>query len=109
MRSTPAPSSDSVPRTRAGLPSCSSTQLRISSWSVVVLVSELIGPPSGSALAGLLVVGLLDRVDQVVRGHPRPAGDVELLRDVHEVLLRRVRVDAPGGLAALVGGATGLP
>src|SRR5687768_3298097 len=40
MRRTPAPSPLSVPRTLAGLPSCSSTQRRISSWSVVVVLFE---------------------------------------------------------------------
>src|SRR5690625_6960425 len=42
MRSTPAESSPSVPRTLAGLPLCSSTHWRISSWSVVVVVSDAI-------------------------------------------------------------------
>ena len=36
MRRTPGSSPSPVPRTRAGLPPCSSTQRRISSWSVVV-------------------------------------------------------------------------
>jgi hypothetical protein len=40
MRRTPASPSPSVPRTLAGVPSCSSAQRRIWSWSVVVLVFD---------------------------------------------------------------------
>src|SRR4051794_39189712 len=58
---------------------------------------------SGAALAaptGLALVGLAQGLDELVLGHRRPASYVELAREVHEVALRRVRVDAGGGLPA---------
>src|SRR3954468_379974 len=56
---------------------------------------------SGPALAGLAGVGLLERLDQLVLAHPRPAGDVELPGHLVEVTLAGVGVHATGGLAAL--------
>src|SRR4051794_26809911 len=50
----------------------------------------------------LLVVGLLDRLDQLLLLHRRAAGDVELLGHREQVILRRVRVYATGGLPVRV-------
>src|SRR3954452_10573057 len=56
--------------------------------------------PSAAALAGLTVVGTLDRCHQLVLVHPRPAPDVEPAGDLHQVLLRGVGIDAAGRLTA---------
>src|SRR5690349_12943972 len=52
--------------------------------------------------AGAAVVGLLDRLDQLRLGHPATAGDLQLLRLIHQVLLARVRVDPAGRLGLRV-------
>src|SRR4051812_1692437 len=66
--------------------------------------SEAIGPPSGAAVAGLLGVGLLDGLHQLVLLHPGPPADVELLRHLHQVRLRGVGIHSAGGLAAALAG-----
>src|SRR6266545_1834617 len=67
------------------------------------------GPRRTSALplarlARAAVVGLLDRLDQLLLGHARAAADVEPLGDVHQVLLGGVGVDPAGRLATPPGG-----
>src|SRR6266511_3217682 len=51
----------------------------------------------GAGLAAALRVRLLDRRDQLRLGHLRTAADVQLLRDVEQVLLAGIRVDAARG------------
>jgi hypothetical protein len=48
-------------------------------------------------LGGLTVVGLVDGLNDLVLGHAGAAVDVQPFRDVEEVSLRTVRVDAADG------------
>src|SRR4051794_12089146 len=75
-RSTPAAPPSPVPLTEAGLPSCSSTQRRISSWSVVVFVwFWVIAHPI--VLYGFMVMRLHPLNATVARsGLPDPGLDV---------------------------------
>ena len=64
MRRRPPLSPSPVPSTRAGWPSCDSTQLRISSWSVVQLLSVL----SPSAMVVTSARGFLSSLPAIATG-----------------------------------------
>src|SRR5699024_9534983 len=57
-----------------------------------------------TVLARFFLVSVLDRVDELVFVHLGSAGDVQALRHVVEVLLRGVRIDSGGALAAASAG-----
>src|SRR5215216_2583155 len=88
IRSTPVSPPSPVERTLAGLPPCSSTQRRISSWSVVVLVLEAIDRSSS--------VGRRDA--------PRRASGRLARRDRACLCSRRRRLAGAAGVGALLGG-----
>src|SRR3954452_6459372 len=74
---------------------------------VVLVTPALYGRPS-AGLRGLPAVRLLDRVDQLGLRHRGAAADLQPARDVEQVLLGGVRVDALGGLRRRVAAAGGL-